>query len=164
MKPALLIIDMQKEFFSISPACSDSLNSAIEYMNAAIDLFRKKGYPVFVIQHKSEEQGLMPGKSGFDVIEGVKLEPQDIRIVKTYGNSFTKTELGEKLRELKVDTVVITGFCAEFCVLSTYRGAQDFDLKPIMLRSSLASSNSEHIKFVEEISETISYGALKALL
>jgi nicotinamidase-related amidase len=51
MKPALLIIDMQKEFFSIGSACSDSLNSAIEYMNAAIDLFRKKGYPVFVIQH-----------------------------------------------------------------------------------------------------------------
>lgn len=42
MKPALLIIDMQKEFFSIDPACSDSLNSAIECMNAAIDLFRKK--------------------------------------------------------------------------------------------------------------------------
>jgi len=117
-----------------------------------------------LIQHKSEEQGLVPGKSGFDVIEGVKLEPQDIRIVKTYGNSYTKTELAEKLRELKVDTVIITGFCAEFCVLSTYRGTEDFDLKPIMLKSALASNNSEHVKFIEEISETISYGALKALL
>lgn len=46
MKPALLIIDMQKEFFSIGPACSDSLNSAIECMNAAIDLFRKKAISI----------------------------------------------------------------------------------------------------------------------
>jgi len=69
----------------------------------------------------------VPGESGFDVPESVKLVPKDIRIVKTYSNSFTKTGLAEKLRELQVDTVIVTGFCAEYCVLSTYRGAQDFD-------------------------------------
>lgn len=106
----------------------------------------------------------MPGKSGFDVPESVKLEPQDIRIVKTYGNSFTKTGLAEKLRQLGVDTIIVTGFSAEYCVLSTYRGAQDFDFIPIMLKGSLASENAEHIRFVEEITETISYGALKTLL
>jgi len=58
----------------------------------------------------------------------------------------------------------VTGFCAEYCVLSTYRGAKDLDLTPIILRDSLASDNAEHIRFVEEISETISLGALKTLL
>ena len=164
MKPALLVIDIQNEFFNLNQACSDSLKSAIEYINAAINLFREKNLPIVVIQHKSAEQGLEPGKSGFDVPESVKLEPQDIRIVKTYGNSFTKTGLAEKLRELRVDTVIVTGFCAEYCVLSTYRGAQDFDFTPIMLKDSLASENAEHIRFVEEITEIISYGALKTLL
>jgi CRISPR/Cas system-associated endonuclease Cas1 len=93
-----------------------------------------------------------------------KLEPQDIRIVKTYSNSFTKTTLAGKLKELGVDTVIVTGFCAEFCVLSTYRGAEDFDFKPIILKDSLASDNAEHLRFVEEITETISFGALKTLL
>jgi len=164
MKPALLVIDIQNKFFSLNQACSDSLKSAIEYINAAIDLFREKNLPIVVIQHKSEEEGLEPGKSGFDVPKSVKLEPKDIRIVKTYGNSFTKTGLAEKLRELEVDTVIVTGFCAEYCVLSTYRGAQDFDLTPIILKGSLASDNAEHIRFVEEITEIISYGALKTLL
>jgi nicotinamidase-related amidase len=164
MKPALLVIDVQKDFFSINQACSDSLKSAIECINVAIALFRKKSFPIVVIQHKSEEQGLVPGKSGFDVPESVKLEPQDIRIVKTYGNSFTKTGLAQKLGELGVDTVIVTGFCAEFCVLSTYRGALDLDLTPIVLKGSLASDNAEHIRFVEEITETVSYGALKSLL
>ena len=163
MKPALLIIDIQNEFFHLNQACSDSLKSAIECINAAVDLFRKKNLPIVVIQHKSEGQGLVPGKSGFDVPESVKVGSQDLRVVKTYGNSFTKTELAEKLRELGVDTVIVTGFCAEFCVLSTYRGAQDFDFTSIILKGSLASDNAEHIRFVEEISETISYGALKAL-
>jgi len=140
------------------------LKSAIEYINATINLFREKNLPIVVIQHKSEEQGLVPGKSGFDVHDSVKLKPQDMRIVKNYGNSFTKTGLAEKLRKLGVDTIIVTGFCAEYCVLSTYRGAQDFDFTPIILNGSLASENAEHIRFVEEITETISYGALKTLL
>lgn len=164
MKPALLVIDVQKEFFSLNQACSDSLKSAIEYVNAAIEFFRKKNFPIVVIQHKSEERGLVPGKPGFDVPESVRLEPEDMRIVKTYGNSFTKTGLAEKLKELGVDTLIVTGFCAEFCVLSTYRGALDFDFTPIILKGSLASDNAEHIRFVEEITDTISLGALKALL
>jgi len=164
MKPALLVIDIQNEFFNLNQACSDSLKTAIECINAAIGLFRKKNLPIVAIQHKSEEEGLVPSKSGFDVPQSVKLESQDTRIVKTYGNSFTKTGLAEKLRELGVDTVIVTGFCAEYCVLSTYRGAQDCDFTPIILRGSLASDNAEHIRFVEEITETLSLGALKTLL
>lgn len=164
MKPALLVIDIQNKFFNLNQAASDSLKSAVECVNTAIDLFRKKNLPIVVIQHKSEEEGLVPGKSGFEVPETVKLEPQDLRIIKTYSNSFTKTGLAEKLRKLGVDTVIVTGFCAEYCVLSTYRGAQDFDFTPIILRDSLASDNTEHIRFVEEVTETISYGALKAFL
>lgn len=164
MKPALLVVDVQNEFFNLNQACSASLKAAIEYINAAIVLFRKKNLPIVTIQHKSEEEGLIPGKLGFDVPQSVKLEPQDMHIVKTYGNSYTKTGLAKKLRELGVDTVIVTGFCAEYCVLSTYRGAQDCDFTPIILRGSLASDNEEHIRFVEEITETISLGALKTLL
>jgi nicotinamidase-related amidase len=164
MKPALLVIDVQKEFFDISQTCSDSLKSAVECINATIALFRKKSLPIFVIQHRSDNEGLVPGKSGFDVPESLKVEPQDTRIVKTYGNSFAKTGLAEKLREQGVDTVIVTGFCAEFCVLSTYRGAQDLDFVPIIVKGSVASDNAEHIRFVEDISETISLGALKTLL
>jgi nicotinamidase-related amidase len=164
MNPALLVIDVQNEFFGIGPACAKSLESAIEYINAAIDLFREKDLPVIIIQHKSGKQEIVPGNPGFDVHESVKIASQDIRIVKAYSNSFTKTSLAEKLREMGVDTVIVTGFSAEYCVLSTYRGAQDLDLAAIMLKGALASDNAEHIRFVEEITEIISYGALKTPL
>jgi len=164
MKPALLIIDVQNKYFEMKQACAESLESAVEYINAAIDLFREKNLPVVIIQHKSKDQQVLPGSPGFEVHESVKVSSQDIRIVKTYSNSFTKTGLAEKLRALGVDTVIVTGFCAEYCVLSTYRGAQDLDLAAIMLKGALASDNAEHIRFVEEITEIISYGALKTLL
>ena len=164
MKAALLVIDVQNDFFNISQVCADSLKSAIEYVNAAASLFRRKNLPVVIIQHKNEEKNLVPGKAGFDVPDTVKIEPTDLRIVKTYGNSFKKTGLTEKLKELGVDTVIITGFCAEECVLSTYKGAEDLDLKPIILKGSIASYNLEHVRFVEEITDTITFGALETLL
>ena len=164
MQPALLVIDVQKEFFKHSPITAQSLNEAIEYINAGIALFRQKGLPVICIQHQDEAENLAPGAEGFDLPETLNILPTDAHIHKTYGNSFNKTPLGDKLQELGVDTVIITGFCAEYCVLSTYRGAQDVDVTPIILRGSLASPNSKHIKFVESISDVISYGALKKIL
>ena len=65
---------------------------------------------------------------------------------------------------LGVDTVIITGFCAEYCVLATYRGAEDLDLTPVLLRGALASGSLENIAFVESVSDVISYGALKRVL
>jgi nicotinamidase-related amidase len=90
--------------------------------------------------------------------------PSDLHIHKTYGNSFNKTPLGEKLREAGVDTVILTGYCAEYCVLSTYRGAKDIDLTPIILRGSIAGGEPENIRFVENINELISFGALAKVL
>jgi len=67
MKTALLIIDVQNDFFKINQACADSLKSAIEYINEAIDIFRKKSLPIVVIQHKNEKETLVPGNSSSDV-------------------------------------------------------------------------------------------------
>lgn len=164
MKPALLVVDVQKRYFGLSPATSQSLDDAIEYINAAIALFRAKSLPVICVQHVDEAEKLMPGEEGFEVPESLDILSSDPHIHKTYGNSFNKTSLEKELRDLGVDTVIVTGFCAEYCVLSTYRGAQDLDVTPIILRSSLASGTPENIRFVESISDIISYGALKKLL
>ena len=164
MKPALLVIDVQKEFFKFGTTTVQSLNDAIEYINAAIALFREKRLPVICIQHMDEEEKLVPEEEGFELPEELDILPPDLHIHKTYGNSFTKTSLEKELRELGVDTVIITGFCAEYCVLSAYRGAQDLDLTPIILRGSLASGIPENIKFVESISDIVSYGVLKKVV
>jgi len=164
MKPALLVIDVQKEFYKYSTQTAQSLNNAVEYINIAIELFRAKNLPIVCVQHMNEKDKLIPGEDGFELPEGLNILPSDICIHKTYGNAFNKTDLQGKLHELDVDTVIVTGYCAEFCVLSTFRGAKDLDLTPIILRGALASDSLENIKFVESISDIISYGALKMIL
>lgn len=164
MKPALLVIDIQKQFFKDDPETERSLNGSVEYVNYVIPFFRDKHLPIVFIQHKDEEEGLVPGFEGFDLPDTFKVQPDDIRITKTYGNAFNGTGLTEKLKALGVDTVILTGYCAEHCVLSTYRGAEDLDLNPIIIRGSLASGDSENLRFVEKVSQVISVGALKAFL
>ncbi|MBZ0302080.1 MAG: cysteine hydrolase [Anaerolineae bacterium] len=164
MKPALLIIDVQKRFFEISPTTAQSLDKAIKQINETIGLFREKQLPVFCIQHLHPENNLKPGVPGFDVPDEMAVLPTDGRIHKTYENAFNKTPLLEKLQEQGVDTVIVSGFAAEHCVLTTYRGAEDRDLKPIMLRGGMASAHPENLPFVESLGDVISYGALKQVL
>ncbi len=61
MKPALLIIDVQNQFFETSPETADSLNEAINGINDAIGLFREKALPIFCIQNVNPADNLTPG-------------------------------------------------------------------------------------------------------
>jgi nicotinamidase-related amidase len=164
MKPALLVVDIQKAFFENDSTTTQSLEKSIEYINAAIALFREKHLPVICVQHMDQEDQIVPGEEAFEVPDQLHILASDVHICKTYGNSFNKTPLENELRKFDIDTVIITGFCAEYCILSTYRGAQDLDLAPILLHKALASGVPENIQFVESISDTISYGALKKVL
>jgi len=88
MKPALLVIDMQEVFFTENPETSQSLTSAVEYINAAIELFRSKDLPIFVIEDVEKEDGRVPGSPGFETTTKIDLLPADSRVHKTYGNAF----------------------------------------------------------------------------
>lgn len=164
MKPALLVVDIQQKFFEYGPETAASLHKAIYFINQAIAFCREKNLPIIVVQHVEEAEGLVPGTPGFELPEALKILPSDRRIHKTYGNAFNKTELESALRELGVDTVVISGFCAEYCVLSTFRGAMDKDFTPALLRWGLASINPANIPFVESVNDTISLNILKKAL
>lgn len=138
------------------------VDQAIEYINAAIDLFRRKNLPVICIQHI--EPNLKPGMKGFDLPEKLQILESDLHIHKTYGNAFNKTPLLTKLQELDVDTVIVTGYQAEGCVLSTCRGAKDVDIFPIILRDSIISEDPQNARFVEKIHSLVTLGALENFL
>jgi nicotinamidase-related amidase len=162
MKPALLVIDIQKAFFQEDETAAKSLQSAVEYLNYIIPLFRKKGHPVICIQHMVADWGLAPGNPDFELPDGLPIETSDPHIHKEYSNSFNKTGLKKFLEESGIDTVFITGFSALHCVLATYRGAQDLDLTPIMIRGAIAAGDPDEVRLAEKVGELISYGALKA--
>lgn len=157
-----MVIDMQKEFYVGETV--KQMDNAAGYINAVIPMFEKKGLPIIWVQDVNEEDGVVPGKDGFEFIDSLQPKPDAIRIHKNYGNSFNKTDVDKILKEHGIDTVVVTGFCAEFCVLSTYRGALDLDYFPVILKDGIASIDETRKQFVEDISETMTYGVLAKLL
>jgi len=163
MKPALLVIDVQNAFLGSSLG-EESLRAAIPHVRAAVALFRKRGLPVVCIQQIDAKHGLQPGATGFEPPDDLGILPSDLHIHKLYDNAFNKTSLLDHLRVFTVDTVVATGYCAEYCVLSTCRGAEDNDLRALVLQGTLASDKPDNVGFVESISETITMDALQALL
>jgi nicotinamidase-related amidase len=162
MKLGLMIIDMQKAYYQ-GPTV-EQMDAAAEYINWVIPKFEAKGLPIVWVYNVDDEDKVVPGDPSFEFIDSLKPGIEHLKINKTYGNSFNKTDADKMLKDAGVDTVVMTGFCAEFCVLSTYRGAKDLDYFPVILKNGIASHKPENKEFVEEISETVTAGVLEKMI
>lgn len=161
-KLALLIIDLQNAWHEGESAVQ--MDAAVPYIQAVLPLFRKKGLPIVWIQHREDTEGVVPGTRGFEWIAPLAPAPGDFEVVKTYNNSFTKTNLETILKNAGVDTVVLSGYCAEYCVVSTLVGARDRDLTPVLYRGGIASGNADNRLAIERAYDVASYGTLEAWL
>jgi nicotinamidase-related amidase len=161
IKPALLVIDIQKAFL---PRMSSDKETALEYINALIELFRKHGYPVIRVYHTSEEYGVTPGTEGFEYPETVKILPTDPKVLKTYANGFNKTDLDKVIKSTGSNTLFLCGLSAVGCVLATWIGAQDFDYKAFMVKEAIISHNSEYTKNVEQMFDAISFDIVQLII
>jgi isochorismate hydrolase len=163
MKPALLIVDMQKKFRLQSPACAESMSSATAYLAYCKKLFERQHLPVFHVVHNEEgpEEQLLD-----DFWELDELAPADRSevMVKRHGSAFMNPQLDSRLKEAGVDCLVLGGFAAEFCIMATARHGKDLGWPIMLLRGALASPTPANIPFVEATNQLISVGALETLL
>ena len=162
MKSALMIIDLQNAYCTSEN--KDSMYSACTTINKAIDLFRRSNQPIIWVQHINEDDGSVPGNPGFNYIEPLKPNINDYYVYKRYRNSFNKTNCLDIIRKEQIDTVIISGFSAAYCIHGTIIGALDNDLKPLLLINGIASDFSEHIKVVEQTNQVISLNELGELM
>ncbi|MCK9422151.1 MAG: isochorismatase family protein [Bacteroidales bacterium] len=161
IKPALLVIDIQKAFM---PMMSPDKEIAMEYINSLIDLFRKHGYPVIRVYHTSEEYGVTPGTEGFEYPETVKILPTDPKVLKTYADGFNKTDLDNVIKATGSNTLFLCGLSAVGCVLATWIGAQDHDYKAFMVKNAIISHNSEYTRNVEQMFDAVTYDVVQLII
>jgi nicotinamidase-related amidase len=162
MRPALLVIDIQNAF--LPQMAETDKNIGMYMINAAIELFRSKGFPVIRIYHTDPGYGPAQGSPEFEFPSSALIKPEDPMIVKNYPNGFKKTLLDKLLKEKGVNTVFLCGLSAVGCVLATYHGALDLDYDAFMVKSALLSHDAALTKSVQEICETVSYEAVRLML
>jgi len=161
IKPALLVIDIQKAFL---PMMSDDKEMAMEYINALIDIFRMNGYPVIRIYHSSEDYGVTPGTERFEFPETVKILPGDPKVVKTYPDGFNKTDLDKVIKSTGSNTLFLCGLSAVGCVLATWNGAHNYDYKAFMVKNAIISHNTEYTRNVEQMFDAITYDVVQLII
>jgi len=162
MKPALLVIDIQNAYLPMVP---DREKEVGMYMiNAMIDLFRKNGFPIIRVYHQDLVEGPKTDSEAFEFPTTVQIKPEDPRVIKHYGDGFNKTDLDIIIKEKGCNTVFMCGLSAVGCVLATYIGAKNHDVKAFLIKDAIMSHNSTYTDNIEEIFGAISYDVVKTML
>ncbi len=142
-KTALLTIDMQKEYFEDGrplkvPDGQAVLTNVVRLQEGA----RKAGIPLIHIQHLSldPEGGVFVEGSPFsDLVQESAPATGETVVVKRYPSAFADTQLEGHLKELGVDTVVITGLMSFMCCDTTARDAHSRGYKVFFVQDATAA-------------------------
>jgi nicotinamidase-related amidase len=162
IKPALLIIDVQNKYMGMIPLKDKEL--AIFFINLLIELFRKHNFPIIRIYHHNKENGPKPNTEEFEYPASILIKPEDIQIIKTYSDSFNKTDLNNVLKEKRINVLFLSGLSAVGCVLATRIGAQNNDYKAFIVKNAIMSHSSEYTKNVEDMFDAVSYDVVNLIL
>jgi nicotinamidase-related amidase len=162
IKPALLVIDIQNKFLPWMDEKDREMG--MMYIKGYIEEFRKLGLPIIRIHHSDPKEGPFPGTPEFEFPDDIGISKDDAMIVKTYGNSFTKTDLDKILKEKGANTLFLCGLSSVGCVLATYIGAQDHDYKVFLLKDAIFSHNAEYTGQIETIFDAIGWEVVELLI
>jgi nicotinamidase-related amidase len=142
MTAALLLIDIQNDYFpGGNMACEGSDAAAANAARLLAD-FRHRSLPVIHVRHlmaRPDAGFLMPGTHGADIHAAVAPLPHETVVVKNHPNSFRATDLRERLDALGVDRLVVAGMMTHMCVDSTVRAACDFGYKVTLVHDACAT-------------------------
>ena len=147
MKTALLVIDIQNDYF---PGGKFPLVNPEEAAKKAYELlqcFREHGGRHIHIQHislKPDAKFFIKGDSGSDIHDLVAHFEGEPIVYKHYPNSFRETKLLEMLKDWKIERVVITGMTTHICVDAAVRVAGDFGFQVIVAEDACATRDVQY--------------------
>ncbi len=128
MNTALLLIDIQNDYFPGGQMEVEGSVAASLCANRLLSFFRQQRLPLVHIQHtniRPEATFFLPGTEGAEIHENVKPLPDELIVQKNYPNSFRDTAVLEHLRGQGISQVVICGMMTHMCVEASTRAAFD---------------------------------------
>lgn len=127
MKKALILIDIQNDYFPGGRFELNQPDAAAQNAQRVLAYFRKKGLPIFHVQHINMNPGapfFIADTVGVNIHTLVLPFPGERVIVKNTPDSFFNTDLLPLLNELGIEQLVICGMMSHMCVDTTVRSAK----------------------------------------
>ena len=142
MKAALILVDIQKDYFSGGQMELVGMNDASRNARELLRFFREKKWPIFHIQHIAVRDGatfFLPNSVGMEIHENVKPLLGETIIQKHHPNSFLNTKLHEELLKAGIESVVICGAMSHMCIDATTRAAADLGFQCTVVHDACAT-------------------------
>jgi nicotinamidase-related amidase len=142
MTSALLIIDIQNDYFPGGAMALHAPEAAAAQAAKLIAAFRERGRPVIHMQHISTRPGasfFIPNTRGVEIHASVQPEAGETVFRKNYPNSFRETPLLDHLRRANVTQLVIAGMMTHMCVDTTTRAAGDLGFTCFLAHDACAT-------------------------
>ncbi|MCU0804074.1 MAG: cysteine hydrolase [Burkholderiales bacterium] len=142
MTQALLLVDIQNDYFEAGAMALEGMDAAAANARAALDAFRAKGLPVIHVQHLSVRPGatfFVPGTRGVEINDAVRPASGEPVVQKNFPNAFRGTPLEAIVREKGVDSLLIAGAMSHMCIDATTRAAFDLGFACTVLDDACAT-------------------------
>lgn len=145
MKKALLIIDVQNDYFPNGKCELCKPEIALNAIKELLKHFREKNLPIFYIQHLSTEHAtfFVPETDGVNIHEEIAPRNDEKVIVKHYPNSFYETSLQSELMKCGVTDLVVCGMMTHMCIDTTVRAAKDYGYNTTLISDACATKELE---------------------
>jgi len=140
MTTALLVIDVQEEYFSgVLPIQYPPRDESLARIGEAMDSASQAGVPIVVVRHVGGpgEGSFEKDSATFQLRKEVADRPRDLLIDKHLPGSFTGTGLQEWLEERGVDHVTIVGYMTNVCCDTTARQALHLGMGAALLHDAV---------------------------
>jgi len=146
MKQALLLIDIQNDYFEGGTMTLVNANQASENAKLVLVKFRSQGWPVFHVQHiatKKEATFFLPETVGAEIHKNVTPITGEKLVVKHFPNSFRETDLLAGLQENGITDLLILGMMTHMCIDATTRAAKDLGYSCTVVGDACATRDLE---------------------
>lgn len=144
MEKALIIIDVQNDYFEGGRNELVNVNEATLNIKKLIQVFRANGEPIIYIQHINTSPNasfFIKGTDGTKISDLIAPLSTDIIVEKHYPNSFLKTTLQEHLNKLGVKKLVICGMMTHMCIDTTVRAAKAMEYEVTLIEDACATKD-----------------------
>lgn len=144
MKKALLIIDIQNDYFEGGRMALVGPEEASRNANSVLQKCRKENIPVIYIQHINIREGatfFLPDTDGIKIHNNIKPLGNEKIIIKHWPNSFRETELLPYLKSLDIEELIVCGMMTHMCIDTTVRAAKDLGFTNLLIDDACATLN-----------------------
>jgi nicotinamidase-related amidase len=144
MEIALVLVDIQNDYFPGGRNPLYNPEKAAENAKIALELFRNKNLPIIHIQHISLQEGatfFLPDTDGKEIHNSVRPMNNEIVLIKHKPDSFFQTGLHESLEKMGIKRIVVCGMMSHMCIDTTVRSAKNYVYDVLLLSDACTTKD-----------------------